>query len=387
MKIVPYGKQSIDSSDIKEVVRVLKTDWITQGPKIDELESALAKYCGSKFAVCVSSGTAALHLACVVAGLKKGNEAITTPITFLATANSIVYTGAKPVFADINYDTINIDPVEITKRLTKETKAILPVHFAGLSCDMPEIGKLAKKNKLKVIEDACHSLGSYYSVNGKWYKVGSCKHSDMTVFSFHPVKHITSGEGGAITTNDKKIYEKLKMLRSHGVVKTSQMTKKKGPWYYEMRDLGFNYRITDFQCALALSQLKRIHTFLARRRAIANMYDKAFSNVVGIETPVHGEDRQHAYHLYILKINFDRLGMTKRKFFEKLKNKGIFCQMHYIPIYKQPYYADKMKTVSRKCPNGEKYYNRAVSIPIYPKMTDRDVQRVSREIINTLSEE
>ena len=385
MKIIPYGKQSIDERDIAEVVKVLRSDWITQGPMVDKFEEALAAYCGAKYAVAVSNGTAALHLACLAAGLGKGDNVITTPITFLATSNSILYVGAKPVFADVDYESVNLTASSIEKRITTKTKAILLVHFAGLPCDMPKIYSIAKKNNLKVIEDACHALGSRYYSRKKWHNVGACAHSDMTVFSFHPVKHITSGEGGAITTNDKKLYEKLKMFRSHGVVKTPQMGKSKGSWYYEMRELGFNYHITDFQCALALSQLKKINIFLARRHAIASMYDKAFANVVGLETPKVPQDKKHAYHLYLLKIDFKSRGLTKKSFFGKLKAKGIRCQMHYIPIYRQPYYVNNLKTNSKRFLNSEKYYENAVSIPIYSRMTDGDVARVSREIISVLN--
>lgn len=385
MKIIPYGKQTIDERDISEVVKVLRGDWITQGPAVEKFEKALATYCGSKYAVAVSNGTAALHLACLAAGLKRGDEAITTPITFLATPNSILYAGARPGFADIDYKSVNITASEISKKITAKTKALLPLHFAGLPCDIESIGKLAKKKKLTVIEDACHSLGAEYLSGGKWCKVGSCKHSDMTVFSFHPVKPITAGEGGAITTNDKKLYEKLLLLRSHGVTKTADMAKKEGSWYYEMQELGFNYRITDFQCALGFSQLNKINTFLSRRRAIADSYDKEFASLRGVETPEVAKDKKHAYHLYVLKIDFKDLGINRKKFFEELRGKGILPQVHYIPVYRQPYYAKKVRVPAAKnFPESEKYYERAVSIPIYPKMTDGDVARVSREIINAL---
>ena len=383
MKIIPYGKQSIDNSDIAEVVKVLKTDWITQGPKIDEFENALAKYCGSKYAVCVSSGTAALHLACVAANFKKGDEAITSPITFLATANSIVYTGARPVFADIDYDTINIEPIQIKKKLTKKTKAILPVHFAGLPCDMPEISKIAKKNKLTVIEDAAHALGAAYKYKGKWYKIGSCKHSDMTAFSFHPVKHITTGEGGAITTNSKKIYEKVKALRSHGTYKTEGMMKKNGPWHYEMRDLGFNYRITDFQCALGVSQMKKLRGFLKERRSIAKVYDKSFGDEAGIFIPGKSGDKREAYHLYVLKIDFPQFNINRKEFFKEMRTLGIFCQVHYIPAYLQPYYRG-LGYRKGLCPNAEKVYAEEISIPLYPTMEDKDVLRVVKSINKVL---
>ncbi|MCA9409524.1 MAG: aminotransferase class I/II-fold pyridoxal phosphate-dependent enzyme, partial [Candidatus Omnitrophica bacterium] len=257
LNLIPYGRQCISSLEIEEVVKVMKSDWITQGPKIEEFESALAQYCGSKYAVAVSSGTAALHLACLATGLKKGDEAVTSPITFLATSNAVVYSNAQPKFADIQIKDGNIDPEKIKKILTKKTKVLLPVCFSGFPTDIVKISKIAKKNHLTIIEDACHALGAKYKVNGKWNSVGSCRHSDMTVFSFHPVKHITTGEGGAITTNSAHLYEKLKILRNHGIYRDIKMMKRQ-PWNYEMRELGFNYRLTDFQCALGIAQLKRL---------------------------------------------------------------------------------------------------------------------------------
>lgn len=384
MKTIPYGKQDINLLDISSVVNVLKSDWITQGPKIEEFEKVLADYCGAKYAVVVSNGTAALHIACLAAGLKKGDEAITTPVTFLATSNSILYTGAKPVFADIDINTINIDADQFKKKITKRTKAFLPVHFAGLPCDMSELYGIAKKKGITVIEDACHALGAEYKDHGKWVKVGSCRHSDMTVFSFHPVKHITTGEGGAITTNSKKLYEKLLSLRSHGMYKTNKMAKEQGPWYYEMRDLGFNYRITDLQCAMGISQLKRIKGFLKRRREIADIYDKAFRDTEGVEVIDLPKGKRHAYHLYLIKIDFRKFRTTRKKFMLKLKKKGILTQVHYIPIYRQPYYRKKLGLSKSLFPESENYYARALSIPIYYGMTRKETEKVIRDIKETL---
>jgi perosamine synthetase len=374
MKYIPYGRQSIDEDDIREVVKVLKSDWLTQGDTVRKFEEALARYCGVKYAVAVSSGTAALHLACLASGLKKGDEAITSPITFLATPNSIIYAGAKPVFADIDYDTVNINSEEIKKNITKKTKAILPVHFAGLPCNMPEISKIAEKHNLIVIEDACHALGAEYKADGKWIKVGSCRHSDMTAFSFHPVKHITTGEGGAITTNNKKIYEKLKILRNHGIDKNKIVIKKR-PWYYEMRNLGFNYRITDFQCALGISQLKKIRGFINRRVKIADTYSNFFKNIKGLETPFDVNNFKSSWHIYILKINYEYFKLSRQKLMDVLKKQGIATQVHYIPVYRQPFYK-KFTFDLRDYPNAENYYKRALTVPIYPKMTDRDADRV-----------
>ena len=384
MKPIPYGRQDINLSDIYSVVNVLKSDWLTQGPKIEEFEKVLASYCGAKYAVVVSNGTAALHIACLAAGLRKGDEAITTPVTFLATSNSVLYAGAKPIFADIDIDTINIDVEQVNRKITKRTKAILPVHFAGLPCDMAELYRMAKKKGIMVIEDACHALGAEYKDRGKWVKVGSCKHSDMTVFSFHPVKHITTGEGGAITTNSKKLYEKLLSLRSHGMCKTNRMTKEQGPWYYEMKDLGFNYRITDLQCAIGISQLKRINGFLKRRREIANTYDKAFKDMEGVEAISLPQGKKHSYHLYLLKIDFKKFHTTRKNFMTKLKKKGILTQVHYIPIYRQPYYKDKFGLSKNLFPKSEKYYEKAISIPIYYGMNNKEVKKVTSEIKETL---
>lgn len=380
MKTIPYGRQCIDKSDIDEVIAVLKSDWITQGPKIKEFEEALAKYCGCKYAVAVSSGTAALHLACVVAGLRKSDEAITTPITFLATSNSILYTGAKVVFADINHDTANIDPQEIRKRITRMTKVILPVHLGGLPCDMEQIYKVAKKNGLVVIEDACHALGAGYRFNGRWVKVGSCRHSDMAVFSFHPIKSITTGEGGAVTTNNKNIYNRLLALRSHGIHKNHSLITRHGLWYYEMRELGFNYRITDFQSALGIAQLKKLGFFLKRRQEIAGIYNDRFKDLNNLKLPYNNHSKKHAYHLYALRINFERLKTSRQEFMHRLRQHHIITQVHYIPIYRQPYYKKNYQVRFSNFPKSEDYYKEALSIPIYPEMDDADVNRVANII-------
>ncbi len=375
MKFIPYARQSIDSDDIRNVRKALLSDWITQGPKVQEFEDALAKYCQAKYAVAVSSGTAALHLACLAAGLKKGDEAITSPITFVATPNAVIYVGAKPVFADIDYDTVNIDPAQIERKITRRTKAVLPVHFAGLPCDMEGIYRISKKRRLLVIEDACHALGAEYRVGGRWFKVGSCRHSDMTVFSFHPVKHITTGEGGAVTTNNSKFYKKLIVLRSHGIYRDKKALQN-GPWYYQMRDLGFNYRITDFQCALGVSQMKKLDGFLKRRREIAEKYNNFFQNIDGIETQYVANNILSVWHLFILKIDYRRFGLKRGELILKLMKNGIGSQVHYIPVYRQPFYKKNFYFSANDYPNAEFYYQRALSLPIFPNLPDKDVQRV-----------
>jgi UDP-4-amino-4,6-dideoxy-N-acetyl-beta-L-altrosamine transaminase len=376
MRQIPYGKHYIDKSDIAEVIKVLKSDWITQGPKVYEFEKALARYCGVRFAVAVSSGTAALHLACIAIGLDKGSEAITTPITFLATPNSVMYADAKPIFADIDYETANIDPAEIENKINYKTKAILPVHFAGHPCDMPKIYKIAKKNGLSIIEDACHALGAKSkSDNGKWVKVGSCMHSDMAIFSFHPVKHITTGEGGAITTNSKKLYDKICMLRTHGIYRNKKNSKKIRPWYYEMKDLGFNYRITDFQCALGISQLRKLDSFIRRRRDIFEIYEKEFKGNKYFELPQEKNYAFSSWHLYPIRLK-DNCADKRRRIFKKLQKSGIGVQVHYIPVYTQPYYQKTFAYKLGDFPIAENYYSRALSLPIYPKMNKAEVRYV-----------
>lgn len=379
MKIIPYGKHCIDEADIANVSNVLRSDWITQGPRVRDFELAIANYCHVKYAVAVSSGTAALHLACLVSGLKQGDEAITTPITFLATANSVLYAGAKPIFVDINNKTVNIDINGIEEKITKKTRVILPVHFAGLPCEMPEIYKIAKKNGLKIIEDACHALGAEYKYKGKWIKVGACEHSDMTIFSFHPVKQITTGEGGAITTNNYSLYKKLSALRTHGVYKNGSMTKNEGLWYYEMRALGFNYRITDFQSALGISQLKKIESFIKRRHEIAGQYNEAFRNNPYIDLPVENQTVKNAWHLYVIKLK-GKYTLRKKVLFGKLRAAGVGVQVHYIPVYLQPYYKKYVTHRHNYCLVAEDYYKRALSLPIFPKMTYNQVKFVIKNI-------
>jgi len=310
--LIPYGRQFIDDEDIQEVIKTLKSDFITQGPKIKEFESALCEYTEAKYAVAVSNGTAALHISCLAAGIRHNHEVITSPITFVASANCILYCGGKPVFADVQEDTINIDPEEIERKITRNTKAVIPVHFAGHPCDLEEIYAIAKKNNLIVIEDACHALGAEY----KGSKIGSCKYSDLTVFSFHPVKSITTGEGGAVLTNNKKLYEKLLMLRNHGITKdptkftiNHQLStiNDYGSWYYEMQELGFNYRLTDFQCGLGLSQLKKLDKFIQRRREIVEIYNKELSKIDEIILPKERPYVKSSWHIYYIRLkNFQK---------------------------------------------------------------------------------
>jgi UDP-4-amino-4,6-dideoxy-N-acetyl-beta-L-altrosamine transaminase len=370
MKIIPYGRQWVDSSDIREVIKVLKSDWLTQGPKIKEFEDALCKHTGAKYAVAVSSGTAALHISCLAASIKRGDEVITSPITFVASANSILYCGGKPVFADIQKDTVNIDPEEIKKKINPNTRAIIPVHFAGHPCDLEEIKEIAEKHNLLIIEDASHALGAEY----KKSKIGSCKYSDMTVFSFHPVKHITTGEGGVVLTNQKNLYESLLLFRNHGITKDKKkMTKFNGPWYYEMQTLGFNYRITDFQCALGISQLKKLDKYITRRRKLVSIYNKELSKIDKIILPVEKPYVKSSWHIYYIRL---KDASKRRLIFEELQKSNIGVQVHYIPVHLQPYYQKNFGFKSGDYPEAEDYYRSTITLPLYPKMINSEIQYV-----------
>ena len=392
---LPYARQWISEEDIKEVEKVLRSDWITQGSRVSEFEQALAEFVGAKYAVALSSGTAALHAACFAASIKQGDEVITTPITFAATSNSILYLGGKPVFADIKGDTYNIDPQQIEKKLTSATRAIIPVDFAGQPADLEKIYQIAQKHGLVVIEDAAHALGAEYKncskcevpgpgskINSRrkkeeWIKVGSCRHSDMTVFSFHPVKLITTGEGGVVITNNKNYCEKLFLFRSHGITKNEKKmrNKEEGPWYYEMGLLGYNYRITDFQCALGLGQLRRLGEFLARRREIVKMYNQAFRNIEEVITPYERPQVKSAWHLYVIRLKLSQLTATRRQIFEFLRKHNIGVHVHYIPVYYHPYYQE-LGYKKGFCSKAEQYYEEAITLPLFPKMKNKDVSKV-----------
>ena len=376
MKIIPYGRQWVDASDIREVIKVLKSDWLTQGPKIKEFEDALCKYTGAKYAVAVSSGTAALHISCLAANIKRGDEVITSPITFIASANSILYCGGKPVFADVQKDTVNIDPEEIKKKINLNTKAIIPVHFAGHPCDLEEIKEIAEKHNLLIIEDAAHSLGAKY----KNSKIGSCKYSDMTIFSFHPVKHITTGEGGAVLTNQKDLYQRLLLFRNHGITKDKKkMTKFDGPWYYEMQKLGFNYRINDLQCALGINQLKKLEKYIERRRELVRIYNEELSKIDKIILPVEKPYARSSWHIYFIKLK----DVSKRRLvFKELQKSNIGVQIHYIPIHLQPYYQNNFGYKVGDYPKAEEYYSSTITLPLYPKMTDRDIKYIIKILKN-----
>ncbi|MCP4160200.1 MAG: UDP-4-amino-4,6-dideoxy-N-acetyl-beta-L-altrosamine transaminase [Deltaproteobacteria bacterium] len=395
-KKIPYGRQCIDDEDIQAVIEVLRSDLITQGPKTDEFESALCNYTNAEYAVAVNSGTSALHIACLAAGVQKGDEVITSPITFVASANCAVYCGGKPIFADIDPKTYNISVQEIERRINKKTKAIIPVHFAGQSCDMEAVKQVVsgaeKKygHKIYIIEDACHALGSKY----KGYDVGSCFFSDMTVMSFHPVKHITTGEGGVVFTNNKELQKKLKMLRSHGITGepeeflskdlafASHNSKSSNPWYYEQQVIGYNYRITNIQSALGLSQLKKINDFCNRRREIVNRYNIAFKDFEFLKIPFEDSNCDSNFHLYVLLFDFEAMGLNRAQLMFSLRERGFNTQVHYIPVHLQNFYRKNFKTDWGNFPNAENYYQRCLSIPLYPSMNQRDIERVIESIAN-----
>jgi len=373
MEFISYGKQWIDDDDVEAVITTLKSDFLTQGPAVKDFEAAICEYTGAKYCVALSNATAGLHLAVSALGIKEGMEGITSPNTFVASANCLVYNNLRPVFADIEKDSYNIDPVEIRKKVTPETGVIIPVHFAGRPCNMNEIKRIADDNDLYLIEDAAHAIGSNYPDGSK---VGNCKYSDMTVFSFHPVKTMTTGEGGAVTTNSKELYEKLVLLRSHGITKDADKLKENhGPWYYEMHDLGFNYRITDVQAALGISQLKKLDGFKKRRKDIITKYNSAFSNYDWIILPLV-DDSDPCFHLYVVLIDYTAIKTTRSAVMQKLKDHNIGTQVLYIPVHTQPYYMDKFGYSWGDYPVAEDYYNKMLTIPLYPRMTDKEVDYV-----------
>lgn len=362
MKTYGYGKQNITEDDIRAVVETLRSPYLTCGPKVKEFEQAICDYTGAKYCAAVNSATSGLHIALLSAGIGIGDEVITSPMTFLASANCARFCGANVKFADIEKDTANINPDEIKKQISGKTKAIVPVHFAGQSCDMEKIYNIAKENNLFVIEDAAHAIGSDY----KNTKVGSCKFSDMTVFSFHPVKTITTCEGGAVTTNNEELYKKLCAFRAHGMHKDGEML---NDWRYEMRELGYNYRMTDVQAALGISQLKRLEDFKKRRREIVDFYNKN----LGLPHLIEKDFSNACFHLYPILVE------NRKEFYFKAKDVGLNLQVHYIPVHTQPYYmALGYKWGDYKC--AENYYNHCISLPLYPDLTDEDLDEIVRRI-------
>ena len=367
-----YGRQWIDSDDIKAVDDVLCSDYVTCGPKVKEFEDTLCEYTGAKYAVAVNSGTSALHCACIAAGIGPGDEVITTPLTFAASANCALYCGARPVFADIDPVTYTIDPASIRANITNRTKAIVAVDYTGQAVKIDEIRSICAQFNLVFIEDAAHSIATKY--NGK--QIGSL--ADMTCFSFHPVKTITGGEGGAITTNDKELYTRLVLAHTHGITHDDSLMEgapHEGPWYYEQISLGYNYRLTDFQSALIKSQLGKIGMFSRRRKEIVNKYNDAFKDIAELYLQKEIPESDSCRHLYIIRLNLDRLTCSRRQFFDAMAAENVQCQIHYIPVYWFPYY-QHLGYEKGICPNAESIYEGIMSIPLYPKMTDQDVDDV-----------
>ena len=422
--IIPYARQCIDEDDIRAVVEVLRSDWLTTGPKIAEFEEAVAQFVGAQEAVAVNSGTAALHAAMYAIGIGPGDEVILPPMTFVATANSVVFQGGTPVFADVDPDTLLIDPDEVEGKITSRTKAIIAVDYAGQPCDYDALRDIADRHGLILVADACHALGAEYKGN----KVGTL--ADLTVFSFHPVKHITTGEGGMITTENEKYAEKMRLFRTHGITRDpSKFARANGkpqnpmlhapcalPFYYEMQDLGYNYRITDSQCALGISQLHKLPAFLKRRREIAAFYHEALADIPGIEPLGLRSDAlsakqysmcsapsampsssdamlhapcsmrsKHAYHLYVVKIDFSSLGIERLRFFEATQAKGIGVNVHYIPVHLHPFFRKRLGYQNGECPVAEDAYEQIISLPIFPAMTNKDISYVARTVCEVVS--
>lgn len=368
--LLPYGRQWLDDDDINAVVSVLNSEWLTTGPKIAEFERLFAKTVGVKEAVAVSNGTAALHSAMYALGIGPGDEVIVPSMTFAASANCILYQGGTPVFVDVSSKTLLIDPDQIEAKITTHTKGIIAVDYAGQACDYNALKDIALDHKIHLVDDACHSLGGKF--NNK--PVGSL--ADLNTFSLHPVKHITSGEGGVITTDNSPFAEKMRIFRSHGITSDHRQRELSGSWFYEMIDLGFNYRLTDFQCALAMSQLTKLSGWVKRRQEIAKRYDMAFSCMPEITPLEVRKDVSHAYHLYVIRLNPEKIHTDRATIFKALRAEGIGVNVHYIPVHLHPYYQQRFGTTRGMYPVSEKAYDECISIPIFPKMNDNDVNDV-----------
>lgn len=381
--MISYGRQSIDQEDINAVVETLKSDLLTTGPKVDEFERRVADYVGVNHGVAVNSGTAALHAAMFALGIGPGDEVIVPPITFAATANCVLYMGARPVFADVDPDTLLINPSEVERRISSRTRAIIGVDYAGQPCDWDVLRRLADAHGLVLVDDACHALGAEY----KGLKVGAL--ADMTVFSFHPVKHITTGEGGMVVTNAPDSAQRMALFRSHGITREQALFADFDPrpsdrrppaFYYEQIDLGYNYRITDIQCALGISQLGRLEVFLARRREIAKRYDETFAGMAGVRPLAMHDGNLHAYHLYVVRVDAQR----RDELFNGLRERGIGVNVHYIPVHLHPYYRKVLGTAPGQCPVAEAAYKEIISLPIFPDLTEEEQDRVVQALKSIL---
>lgn len=383
--MIYYGHQHITEKDIQAVERVLHSDWLTQGPAIEAFEKKVANYCGAKYAVAVTNATAALHIACKAAGLGEGDVLWTSPITFTASANCGRYCGADVDFVDIDDKTYNMSVAELRHKLeiaVKKPKIVIPVHLAGQSCDMEAIKALADEYGFKIIEDASHATGADY----KNTKVGSCCYSDMTVFSFHPVKIVTTGEGGIVLTNNKELYEKLKLYRSHGITRDSDLMTQEadGPWYYQQIELGFNYRMTDMQAALGCSQMDSLDEFVARRRYLVKRYNEKLKNLP-LRTPYQDEATNPSWHIYIIRVDFTKVKLSKKEIFARMRDRGIVLNLHYIPVHTQPYY-QKLGFQKGDFPVSEKYYEEAITLPLYYDLTGEQQDEVIEALKEVLAE-
>lgn len=383
--MIYYGHQHITEKDIQAVERVLHSDWLTQGPAIESFEKKVANYCGAKYAVAVTNATSALHIACKAAGLGEDDVLWTSPITFTASANCGRYCGADVDFVDIDDKTYNMNVAELRHKLAtavKKPKVVIPVHLAGQSCDMEAIKALADEYGFKIIEDASHATGADY----KNTKVGSCCYSDMTVFSFHPVKIVTTGEGGIVLTNNKELYEKLKLYRSHGITRDSDLMTQEadGPWYYQQIELGFNYRMTDMQAALGCSQMDSLDEFVARRRYLVKRYNEKLKNLP-LRTPYQDEATNPSWHIYIIRVDFTKVKLSKKEIFARMRDRGIVLNLHYIPVHTQPYY-QKLGFQKGDFPISEKYYEEAITLPLYYDLTDEQQDEVIEALKEVLAE-
>jgi perosamine synthetase len=371
---LPYGRQWIDEDDVGAVAEVLRSDWLTTGPKVEEFERALAEHVGARHAVAVSSGTAALHAVMFALGIGSGHEVIVPAMTFAASANCVVYQGGSPVFCDVREDTLLLDPALVERKITPQTKAILAVDYAGQPCDYDELKGIAGRHGIALVADACHALGATYRERN----VGAL--ADMSAFSFHPVKHMTTGEGGMVTTDDAELAGRMRRFRNHGIESDHRQRAERGTWYYEMTELGYNYRMTDFQCALGLSQLGKLPGWIERRREIAARYDEQLADLPGVEPLAVRTDRAHAYHLYVVRLDPGRLGVDRAAVFARLRESGIGVNVHYVPAHLHPFYRERFGTGPGLCPVAEAAYERILSLPVFPQMTDSDVERVVAEL-------
>jgi perosamine synthetase len=368
--MIPYGRQYISDEDIQSVIDVLQSDWLTTGPKVEEFEETFADAVSAKYAVAVNSGTAALHASMYAMGIEPGDEVIVSPMTFAASANCIVFQGGVPVFADIDPDTLLIDPQRVEEKITSKTKAVIAVDYAGQPCDYDKLKAVTERYSLKLIDDACHALGGTYRNR----PVGSL--ADLNTFSFHPVKHITTGEGGMITTDDSVYAKRMRCFRNHGITTDHRERNLQGAWFYEMVDLGYNYRLTDIQCALGLSQLSKLPHWIVLRQEIARRYREAFEACSGIRLLTARPDISHAYHLFVIRLNPGIMRLNRDEVFRVLREKGIGVNVHYIPVYFHPFYRKRFGTAPGLCPVAEQAYEEIISLPIFPSMSGEEIQTV-----------